>query len=115
MQNTSERQHYPHPFVYLLLILPFGAVNGYLTVALAYSLSQSGMSVANVGFLIALFFIPQTWKFLWAPIVDTTLSHKGWYLIGATLSAVGVIAMAVFSTRASDVPVLSIAVLVASV
>lgn len=115
MQNNSERQHYPHPIVYLLLILPFGAVNGYLTVALAYSLSQSGMSVANVGFLIALFFIPQTWKFLWAPIVDTTLSHKGWYLIGATLSGVGVIAMAVYSTRASDVPVLSIAVLVASV
>jgi MFS family permease len=67
-----------------------------------------------VGLLIALFFIPQSWKFLWAPIVDTTLSRKAWYLIGASLSAVGVLAMAEFSTHASDVPMLSVFVVLAS-
>jgi len=114
MTDIEVPQRVPHPMVYLVLILPFGAVNGYLTVALAYSLSRSGLSVASVGLLIALFFVPQTWKFLWAPIVDTTLSRKGWYLIGACLSAVGVLAMSMFSVHASDVPMLSVFVVLAS-
>jgi len=114
MSTGAGPQRFPHPIVYLLLYLPFGAVNGYLTVALAYSLSQSGMNVANVGLLIALFFVPQTWKFLWAPIVDTTLSRKGWYVIGASLSAVGVLAMAEFSVHASDLTVLCLMVVLAS-
>ena len=115
MTRIDGPQHPPHPIVYSVLIVPFGAVSGYLTVALAYSLSQSGMSVARVGLLIALYLMPQTWKFLWAPIVDTTLTRKSWYVIGAALSALGVTAMAVFSAHASDLTVLCIFVLVASV
>jgi MFS transporter, PAT family, beta-lactamase induction signal transducer AmpG len=115
MTRIDGPQHPPHPIVYSVLIVPFGAVSGYLTVALAYSLSQSGMSVARVGLLIALYLMPQTWKFLWAPIVDTTLTRKSWYVIGATLSALGVTAMAVFSAHASALTVLCIFVLVASV
>ncbi len=30
-----------HPFVFLLLIMPFGAMGGYLTVTLAYPLVQA--------------------------------------------------------------------------
>lgn len=93
------RRESPHPAVYLVLIVPFGALSGYLTVALAYTLSQAGMSAIKVGALIALSLVPQTWKFLWAPIVDTTLTRKSWYAIGASLSAVGVLAM---GAQASD-------------
>jgi MFS family permease len=115
MTDIEIPRHVPHPIIYLALILPFGAVNGYLTVALAYSLSRAGMSVASVGLLIALFFVPQTWKFLWAPIVDTTLSRKGWYLIGAVLSAVGVLAMSMFSVHPSDITLLTVFVVLASI
>jgi MFS transporter, PAT family, beta-lactamase induction signal transducer AmpG len=104
-----------HPIVYSMLILPFGAVSGYLTVALAYSLTQSGMSVADVSLLIALYLAPQTWKFLWAPVVDTTLTRKSWYVIGATLSALSVVAMAAFSAHTSDLAVLCVFVVLASV
>ena len=71
-----------HPFVFLVLILPFGVMSGYLTVTLAYLLSQAGMSVEQVAELVAVSFIPQTWKFLWAPIADTTLTRKTWYVMG---------------------------------
>ncbi len=91
----------PHPIVYLVLILPFGALSGYLTVALAYTLSQAGVSTAQVGALVALSLVPQTWKFLWAPIVDATLTRKGWYVIGAGLSALGVLAMGALSSDAA--------------
>ncbi|MGB6449382.1 MAG: MFS transporter [Steroidobacteraceae bacterium] len=94
------RRESPHPAVYLVLIVPFGALGGYLTVALAYTLSEAGMSSLRVGALIGLFLVPQTWKFLWAPIVDTTLTRKGWYAIGASLSALGVLAMGAQSSDA---------------
>jgi hypothetical protein len=29
---------------------------------------------------------PQTWKGLWAPLVDTTLTMKSWYLISGPVS-----------------------------
>lgn len=90
----------PHPAAYLVLILPFGALNGYLTVALAYTLSQAGMSAVRVGALIAVSLIPQTWKFLWAPIVDATLTQRAWYVIGASSSALGVLAMGALSADA---------------
>ncbi len=74
---------HPHPAVYMVLIVPFGAMAGYLSVAVAYLLTQAGISVAQTAGLIAIGFIPHTWKFLWAPIADTTLTRKKWYLIAA--------------------------------
>ncbi|MGA8707497.1 MAG: MFS transporter [Steroidobacteraceae bacterium] len=104
-----------HPSLYLVLILPFGAVTGYLSVALAYALAQSGMSVARIGALTAIFFLPQAWKFLWAPIVDTTLTRKRWYFIGASMTAVGVLMLSVFSTHDTTFLVLTTFAVVASI
>jgi MFS family permease len=104
----------PHPSIYAGLYLPFGAVNGYLTVAIAYQLAQAGVSAEGIGALIALYFMPQTWKFLWAPIVDMTLSSKRWYVIGAVLSALGALGMAVCSARPVNLTVLAAAAVMAS-
>jgi PAT family beta-lactamase induction signal transducer AmpG len=79
-----------HPVVFLVLYLPFGAVAGYLSVALAYQLRQSGVSTAQIAGLIAFATAPHVFKVLWAPLVDTTFSAKGWYAVGAILVAVGV-------------------------
>ncbi len=87
---TPRDARYAHPIAFLLLILPFGAMSGYLTVAVAYRLSQAGLPVDEIAALVAVAFIPQTWKFLWAPVVDTTLTRKSWYLLGAAFSAVGI-------------------------
>ncbi len=70
------------PAVYLVLMLPFGVMGGYLTVAVAYQLSHAGLSVEAIAALVAASYIPHTWKFLWAPIADTTLKRKTWYLLG---------------------------------
>jgi hypothetical protein len=42
----------------MVLILPFGMMSGYLTVALAYLLKDAGVSVGDVAGLIAISFIP---------------------------------------------------------
>jgi MFS family permease len=90
---TPERS--THPVVFLILFLPMGITNGYVVVTLGYLLTQAGISVAAVAGLVALSLFPQTWKFLWAPIVDTTLSNKSWFLISATLTGLLVIGTAI--------------------
>ena len=91
MQSSDSRTQHTHPVIFLILILPFGIVAGDLTVTLAYQLSQAGVSTTLIAELIALSYVPHTWKFLWAPVVDTTLSLKKWYLLAGVSSAIGLV------------------------
>lgn len=104
----------PHPSVFLFLIVPFGAMSGYLSVAVAYLLAARGIGVEPVAALVASSVLPHTWKFAWAPIVDTTLSRKTWYLIGSLLSALGILATGLVPAAAENLPLLSTIVLVSS-
>jgi MFS transporter, PAT family, beta-lactamase induction signal transducer AmpG len=103
-----------HPAVYLVLIIPFGVLSGYVSVTLGYVLAQAGVNAAGVAALVAVYFIPQTWKFLWAPVADLTLTRKRWYLLAAVLTAAGFIAMGAIPPRGEYLGVLSAATLLAS-
>ena len=91
-----------HPVLFLILFLPLGITNGYAVVTLAYLLSHAGVSVAAVAGLAALSLFPQTWKFLWAPVVDTTLTIKGWFLLSAIVTGLLMIATAVVPPIAAN-------------
>src|ERR1700690_359740 len=87
-----------HPFLFLILYLPFGVTGGFLAFAVAYPLTHAGVTTAEFGALAGLYFFPQTIKMLWAPLVDTTLTAKAWYLIslavaGPALAVVGFVPM----------------------
>jgi PAT family beta-lactamase induction signal transducer AmpG len=103
-----------HPIVFLFLILPFGVMSGYLTVAVAYLLTQAGVTVEQVAELVAISFIPQTWKFLWAPIADTTLTRKTWYLLAAVISAAGIYATGAVPAEGKFMPLLYVVVVVSN-
>ena len=102
------------PVVFLVLILPFGVMSGYLSVAVAWELSHAGLSVEEVAALVAASFIPHTWKFLWAPAADTTLRRKTWYLWAGAVSAVGIWATGAVPASASYLPLLYAVVLVSN-
>jgi MFS transporter, PAT family, beta-lactamase induction signal transducer AmpG len=104
-----------HPMVFMFLILPFGVLAGFLAVSVAYLLTKGGISVTQTAALIALGLVPHTWKFAWAPIADTTLSRKTWYLLASVVTAVGVVATGAFPSKESSLPILSIVVLVSNV
>jgi len=104
-----------HPSIFLLLILPFGVMSGYLTVTLAWQLAHHGISVEQVSALVAVSYIPHTWKFLWAPIADSFWTRKGWYVLASVLSAAGMFAMGALPTTAAALPLLTIVVVVANV
>ena len=71
----------PHPGTFLVLILPFGINSGYVLVTLAWLLAHHGVSTADIGELIAVSYLQYTFKVLWAPVIDTTLSSRAWYWI----------------------------------
>ena len=99
----------------MFLIVPFGAMGGYLSVAIGYQLTQAGVSVEEVAALVAFSYIPQTWKFLWAPVADTTLSRKRWYVLAGLVSAVGIFVTGAVPADERSLPLLYAAVLVSNV
>src|ERR1700682_1103815 len=99
----------------MFLIVPFGAMGGYLTIAIGYQLTQAGVSVEQVAALVAFSYIPQTWKFLWAPVADTTLSRKRWYVLAGLVSAVGIFVTGAVPADERSLPLLYAAVLVSNV
>ena len=104
-----------HPVVFLLLCTPFGAANGYLIVTLAYQLAHAGVSVEAIAGLIAISLIPQVWKALWAPIVDTTLSSKTWYLMSALVSAATLAAIGLFHPSQTTLFIITVLIFANSV
>jgi PAT family beta-lactamase induction signal transducer AmpG len=105
----------PHTSVFMVLLLPFGISAGYVSVTLAYLLTHNGMTTTALGALVALTVWPQTWKVLWAPIVDTTLTSKIWYVIGAIGVGVPIIAVSMIKTPMAALPLLSALVVISSV
>ena len=103
-----------HPSVFMALVTPFGVANGYVTVTLAYVLAAKGLSVTAIGVLVGFSVLPQTWKVLWAPLLDTTLSPKLWYVIGAVGVGVSIMAMSVIDRPAAAMPLLSALAIVSS-
>ncbi len=85
----------PHPSVYTVLYLPFGALSGFVTVALTFLATQSGLSITEGSLLGGAQMISQWLKWSWAPAVDVTLSPKKWYIFATSCSALGVFSMAV--------------------
>lgn len=99
-----------HPSLFMFLIVPFGAMGGYLTVAVAYLMAQHGVKTEAIAGLIALSYVPHTWKFAWAPITDTTMTRKTWYMIGSVLTAIGIYATGAIPATQANLPLLTMIV-----
>jgi PAT family beta-lactamase induction signal transducer AmpG len=110
----SPRVRTPHPVAYTILMVPFGAVSGYVTVAMAFLATKSGLSVQQGATLAAISLLPQTWKFFWSPVVDLTLTRKWWYIISAVLSAAGIVAMSGIPLDPAHLAQVQIAIFLAS-
>jgi len=99
----------------MILIVPFGAISGFVNVAIGFMLTKSGVPVDRTAALIALGLLPHTWKFAWAPIADTTLTRKRWYVIASLLSAVGIFATGAIPTTAAGLALMSAVVFTSNV
>ncbi len=93
MNLAQKTTRLPHPIVWLILYIPFGAMGGFVTVALTFMATKSGLSITEGSLLVGSQLLINWLKWLWAPVVDITLSPKRWYMISTVCSAAGVVAM----------------------
>ena len=70
-----------HPILFFVLYFSFGASGGFLTGTVEYFYSKAGVSTAAFGLIVTIALAPQVLKVFWAPLVDTTLNVKAWYLL----------------------------------
>lgn len=91
---SSKHSKLPHPIVWLILYIPFGALGGFVGVALTFLATQNGLSITEGSLIIGSQLLISWLKWLWAPMVDITFSPKKWYVFSTIFSALGVIAMA---------------------
>ncbi|HTY93950.1 MAG TPA: MFS transporter [Steroidobacteraceae bacterium] len=104
-----------HPFAFTVLFLPYGMVGGYCTVTLTYLLAHAGVGVEQIATLVALSLLPQTWKVIWAPLIDTTLSARHWYGASTLASALSVVAIALIPAPQKSLWLVDLLVLVTSI
>jgi PAT family beta-lactamase induction signal transducer AmpG len=103
-----------HPAIFLPLFAPFGISSGYVSVTLAFLLGRAGLSTLEITTIIAATLWVQTWKVLWAPIIDTVGNPKLWYGLGATGTGVTILAMSVLPATAREVPAITVLALLSS-
>lgn len=100
--------------IFLPLFAPFGISSGYVGVTLAFLLGRAGLSTLQITTIIAATIWVQTWKVLWAPIVDTIGNPKIWYGLGATGVGASILAMSVLPATASEVPTITVLAVLSS-
>lgn len=103
-----------HPAVWALLYFPFGALGGFIQVSMTFFGTRHGLSITEGAFFTGMSLLMNYLKWMWAPVVDITLTAKRWYVLSTTLSAVGVIGMSVVPISQSTLPLLLVLVGVAS-
>jgi len=103
------------PWVFGLLVLPYGISAGFVSVTLPFVLTNAGFSVAAAASIVAVGISANLWRFLWGPIADLTLTLKRWYVVGVLACAVTVVGMSVIPLRPSAPALLTTMVFIGSV
>jgi len=113
--TAIDLAHKPvHPFLFTILILPMGISFGYITVTLGYQLAQAGVSVEKIAALVAIAVVPHIFKFLWAPLVDSTLTYKRWYRLASVTSAIAFAVSGIIPLKEANLPHLTVIVFLLS-
>lgn len=70
------------PVTFLILSLPYGLSSGFAGVWISYALTRAGFPVALTASIVGLGITANVFRFLYAPIIDATLTARRWYAVG---------------------------------
>jgi MFS transporter, PAT family, beta-lactamase induction signal transducer AmpG len=99
---------YPHPALFGILILPFGASVGFLQVAAPWWFARAGLDLAQIAAISAVAFLPHAYKIFWCPLIDLGPHRKLWYLIASFATAALLASAAMVPDPGKHVPLLSV-------
>ena len=80
---------------------------GVVDVALASALVTAGVRVSSVAGIVAAASLAFSLEFLWAPIVDASLTRRRWYILGVSLMCAALAAVLVAPWNSAAVPLLT--------
>jgi MFS transporter, PAT family, beta-lactamase induction signal transducer AmpG len=103
-----------HPSIFMFLFIPFGVMSGYVSVTIAFQFTKAGIPLVQVAPLIAMTLLPNILKFIWAPLIDTTLSVKKWYLISNGITAIGIFLTGVLPIKVESLTLMTIIIFLSS-
>ena len=99
-----------HPFVFGLLYFPMGLMIGFPSVALGYLGVKAGLPVSSIAGIVGAAFLAHSFKFIWAPVGDYSLSRKSWYLVAASAVSIGILAITLIPIGPRSVGILTLLV-----
>ena len=106
----------PHPAIWMLLIIPFGASAGFVGVGLTYMATRNGVLSITQGALLTAASLAAQWlKWMWAPAVDVSLTAKRWYHLANAFMAATILAMSLLPMTPSTLPLLLAVIALSSI
>jgi PAT family beta-lactamase induction signal transducer AmpG len=106
--NASGVRPPPHPAIFMVMYLPFGICTGYFSVTLGYLLSHAGVSIAAIAILVSILTWLQVFKIVWAPLVDTMLSYRGFYALACVTMVASLAGTGFVHASPAAMPLLSV-------
>jgi MFS transporter, PAT family, beta-lactamase induction signal transducer AmpG len=101
----ARAQRPPAAFTYPLLILPYGIQNGFIRISLTFIATQHGLNITDGALLVGAQFATQWMKWLWAPLVDLTLTYKHWYRLATITSAASLVTACAVPLNQTTLPI----------
>lgn len=94
VRPLKVRSAEPWPWLFLPFGLAPAVVIGYLMIAVADELSRTGLPLGSVSVLVATIFVPTTFMFVLAPLVDLVGRRQVWLLAGVVLLCIAAAGLA---------------------
>lgn len=113
--NHENKGGFVSPWVFIFLLLPAGISVGFACITLPFVLSEKNIPVATIGYITAIGASANLYRFLWAPVVDTTLSLKKWFLSGGLISALAMAAFLLIPVEKENISVIIILTFISQV
>jgi PAT family beta-lactamase induction signal transducer AmpG len=104
-----------HPSVFMFLILPFGVLTGYVSVTVGFLLTEAGIPLVQVAPIVSMTLLPNIFKFIWAPLIDTTLTVKKWHFMANIVTALGILFTSVLPLKSEYLALMTLIVLITSI
>ncbi len=111
----SEMNRATPPVAFFILTLPFGLGSGLCELWLPYALTRAGFPIAMTGSIVAIGISANLYRFVYAPVIDLTLTLRTWYLVGVVSCAMTTLLLGTMSLAKSHALVVTVLVFLCEV
>lgn len=95
MTSAPAQKSHNSPWLFGVLVLPYGFTTAVTALLMPYLLRKYGMQVDRIAEISAIAILPAIWSFLWSPLADTGLRRRSWIIVssitGGTAAAVAIL------------------------